>query len=207
MDDAIEKARAESTALAQWGLPAVDDAPMQWVIRVLPAAGVQNYAVEERFPAGVKIVDISDDGTYDAAGGVIRWGPFFDATPRKFSFAFVGARPETLEGIVSFDGHDARIVHVLLPPVLVQDAATAGGKEHSNGLRIAHLARLGSGAIQLTVVDDSPGSGAGCDIEISDDFVHWQKVGHLGAGSVCGTHLDNDANESDKRYYRVIRRQ
>ncbi len=205
--EAIESARAESIALAQWALPAENDTPVQWVIRVLPAVGVQNYAVEERFPAGVKILDVSDDGTYDEVRRVVRWGPYFDATPRKFSFAFVGVRPETLDGIVSFDGHDARIVHVPLPPIPVPDAATAGGKEHSNGLRIAHVVRLGSGAIQLTVVDDSSGSGAGCDVEISDDFIHWQKVGHLGAGADCGTHLDNDANETAKRYYRVIRRQ
>lgn len=207
VDAVVEIPRAESGALAQWILPIADDASVQLVIRVLPAGDVRNYAVEEYLPAGVKIVDVSDDGTVDEAGGVIRWGPFFDATPRKVSFAIVGARPETLKGIASFDGSDVGIVHVPLPPTPVRDAAASGGKELSNGLRIAHVVRLGTGAMQLTVVDDSPGTGAGCDMEMSDDLVHWQKIGHLDPGANCGTHLDNDANESEKRYYRVIRRQ
>ncbi|MSU36457.1 MAG: hypothetical protein EXS36_15440, partial [Pedosphaera sp.] len=206
-DSVVEAPQAESAALAQWVIPTANDAPVQLVIRVLPAIGVQNYAVEEYLPIGAVIVDITEDGTYDKSNGAIRWGPFFGATPRKLSFAVVGAWPEKLEGIASFDGQDFGIVHVPLPPTPERAASIPGGKGQLDAPRIAHVIRLQSGAIQLTVIDDTPDSKAGCDVEVSDDFKHWQKIGHLDAGANCGTHLDNDANEYAGRYYRVVRRQ
>ncbi len=75
---------------------------------VTPKAGTRAWAIEEKIPAGWTVRFASDNGVFDAATGVVRWGPFFDAGPRTVSYTVVplagdkGARK--FAGQASFNG-------------------------------------------------------------------------------------------------------
>jgi hypothetical protein len=72
-------------------------------VNVRPAAGVQNYAVEERPPVGWVIAD-ADGAT--AVDGALRYGPFYEALERTFVYHLVPAAVATgqFSGEASFDG-------------------------------------------------------------------------------------------------------
>jgi uncharacterized delta-60 repeat protein len=77
-------------------------------VDVTPPAAAQGYAVEETVPAGATSSNISDGGQIDPTQNQIKWGPFFDATPRRLhyrlSFPAVDPRAFTFAGLASFDG-------------------------------------------------------------------------------------------------------
>lgn len=77
-------------------------------VTVTPPAGAQSYAVEETVPAGATPSNISDNGQIDGAQNQIKWGPFFDATPRRLHYrlSFPAAEPRlfTFTGLASVDG-------------------------------------------------------------------------------------------------------
>jgi hypothetical protein len=78
--------------------------PVTVSIRVSPAAGVANYAVEEVAPAGWTILR-SSEGTI--ARGSVRFGPFFDAQERAFTYTVLppeNALGGRFNGYASFDG-------------------------------------------------------------------------------------------------------
>ncbi len=51
-----------------------------------PDAGTSVYLVEETPPTLWVVSSISHGGTFDAAAGAVKWGPFLDATPRVLSY-------------------------------------------------------------------------------------------------------------------------
>jgi hypothetical protein len=72
-------------------------------LNVRPAAGIQNYAVEEFPPAGWTIVD-AEGAT--ASGGTLRYGPFYDTQERTFVYHLIpaGNAARQFTGQASFDG-------------------------------------------------------------------------------------------------------
>jgi hypothetical protein len=81
----------------------VDDELMPWVSRELPSAylpGVRiyvrlnatpapnsrAYAVEDQPPASWSVTNISHGGVWDANNGKVKFGPFFDNTPRLLTY-------------------------------------------------------------------------------------------------------------------------
>ncbi|HWQ90689.1 MAG TPA: hypothetical protein VN673_03375 [Clostridia bacterium] len=66
------------------------------------------YAVEESFPAGWQIQNISHGGAIDPLHGQIKWGPFCDSTPRTLRYQMVppaaATGPISFAGSASFDG-------------------------------------------------------------------------------------------------------
>lgn len=89
-----------------------------------PRAGVSTWAVEQAIPAGWTIASISDSGSYDSANNRVKWGPFFDDTPRELSVIFtVGSQlgRVALEGSASFDGAALSVpgateIEIIAPP-------------------------------------------------------------------------------------------
>lgn len=65
-------------------------------------------ALEDSPPAGWTVVAISDDGTYDAVNGKVKWGPFFPPFPPVVSYVVLPAVNEEVsacfEGAISLDG-------------------------------------------------------------------------------------------------------
>ncbi|HUS37097.1 MAG TPA: Ig-like domain-containing protein, partial [Verrucomicrobiae bacterium] len=77
-------------------------------LKIAPPAGTAAYAVEEKVPAGWSVGNVSNEGTFDSASGVIRWGMFLDGTARTLSYTLtpppVVSAIAKLDGRVSFDG-------------------------------------------------------------------------------------------------------
>lgn len=77
------------------------------------AANATVYAVEETIPPGFSATSISDGGTLDMNHNQIKWGPFFDNSPRTLKYILqspVGfAGSVAVSGIVSIDGNDLDI--------------------------------------------------------------------------------------------------
>jgi hypothetical protein len=162
-------------------------------IHILPPAGTSAYAVEEHVPVGWAVTNISDDGSYDATTGIIRWGVFFDATERTFSYTLTPPAAVIsvahIFGHVSFDGvvkeigGADRVTSSSDPtrPTLTKCDADSSGKVHLE---------LNGGAGQVGVLQSSV------------DLVNWQDVTtlYLPDGTV---QYDDDANPAVVRYYRL----
>src|SRR5882724_182205 len=65
-----------------------------------PPAGVTFYKIEDTPPPGWTVSNVSDQGV--VAGGTIRFGPFFDDTPRRLSYQVIP--PPSASGSQTFDG-------------------------------------------------------------------------------------------------------
>jgi hypothetical protein len=63
---------------------------------------VTAYAVEDRPPPGWRVASISHGGTFDPLTGKVKFGPFYDAEPRGFSY-LVFPPPDT-QGVFAFTG-------------------------------------------------------------------------------------------------------
>ncbi len=90
----------------------VRPAPAPFVRRVIalemiqllaaPPAHVSVYAVEDQPPAGWQLMSISHGGTFDPLTGKVKFGPFFDAEFRGFSY--LAFPPEDAQGVFAFTG-------------------------------------------------------------------------------------------------------
>ncbi len=79
-----------------------------------PTKTTSTWAVEETVPAGWLVTTSSDSATFDAAKGLLRFGPFMDANVRKLTYSVtpaadaVGDRKFT--GICSLDGKTLAVI-------------------------------------------------------------------------------------------------
>ena len=67
-----------------------------------PATNTSVYAVEDAIPAGWTATNISDDGVFDGLNGKVKWGPYFDGTPRALTYAVLS--PLLTPGLARFSG-------------------------------------------------------------------------------------------------------
>jgi|GEM_PF-2160055 len=81
---------------------------MRVTIELQPAPAALAVAVQEQPPAGWIVSAISHDGAFDAATGLVKWGPFFDRAPRALSFTATPPPGESgmaaFSGVLSVDG-------------------------------------------------------------------------------------------------------
>lgn len=160
-------------------------------LRIVPQAGTSAYAVEEKIPLGWSVANISHDGTFDATTGVIRWGMFFDATARIFTYTLTPPPGVTaiarLDGRVSFDGAVYAIPGCQSMTSTDSTTAPVIGKCESDGSKVRF--ELSGGAGQVGV------------LQSSTDLIHWQDVTtlYLPDGSV---QFDDNAS-GVVRYYRL----
>ena len=55
-------------------------------LEIQPTGGTGVYAVEESLPSGFTTASITGNGAFDPNSSRIKWGPFFDNTPRDLSY-------------------------------------------------------------------------------------------------------------------------
>ena len=103
-------------------------------------APVLVQAIEDELPEGWNCEEISHDGVFDAKSHKVKWGPFFDSTPRVLTYRLLapgtaGGRV-TLKGTLSYDAYMAPIggssnllVIANHPPVAREDSFEAGDLE------------------------------------------------------------------------------
>ena len=81
--------------------------PVTISINALPDPSTIVYSVEDAAPSGWTVSAISSGGSYDSVNKKVKWGPFFDSTPRILTYAATppagtsGAK--TFSGLVAFD--------------------------------------------------------------------------------------------------------
>jgi hypothetical protein len=101
-------------------------------IRVAPATGVLTYAVEDALPNGWAAFDIDNEGAFETRTGRIKWGPFFDDTPRVLTYRVTpsvkGNFCAKFGAVASFDGLDVAITGVkkLRDDAVLNFSAAAG---------------------------------------------------------------------------------
>lgn len=92
--------------------------PLAVMIHVVPDSNHLAYALEERPPVGWVVSGINNQGNF--VGGLIKWGVFFDNTPRDFNYLVVPPLNQTADGlfsgVVSFDGSSDTITGVTVVP-------------------------------------------------------------------------------------------
>ena len=77
-------------------------------IEITPPQSALSYAVEEAVLDGWNVTRINEGGIFDIRAHKVRWGPFFENTPRILKFEIVPSRAESgafvFDGVISFDG-------------------------------------------------------------------------------------------------------
>jgi hypothetical protein len=94
----------------------VPTVPIVVTLTVTPNGDVQTWALEETVPAGWRVSAVSADGFWNEHAGVIRWGPFFDATPQTLRYTLTppagASGTQELRGTASFDGTDVTVTGI-----------------------------------------------------------------------------------------------
>lgn len=121
-------------------------------VTVTTAAGVRAWAAQEQLPANTQVSQISNDGVYDSATGLIKWGPFFDVTAQTLSYQAASV-PAGILGLVSCDGSSSAVSGQATAQLTARQVAP-------DQLRVQFNVAL-------------PMSGT---LESSTDLVHWSPV-------------------------------
>lgn len=83
------------------------------VIAIVPPAGTSSFALEDAPPPGWSVVEISNDGTYDAIHHKVKWGPFFGPFPARVAYVALpgdaASAVTCFDGEISIDGANERI--------------------------------------------------------------------------------------------------
>ncbi len=129
-----------------------------------PPSTAASYAIEEKPPRGWTVANISHDGVFDADTGVIRWGVFFDATPRTLSYTVTP--PAGVGCLGDFNGefsHDGSLLAIVSASVVV---------EAPTPIQITGVAA----GLDSVALDITGPVGQTAVIESSSDFVNWTEV-------------------------------
>ncbi|MCX6902271.1 MAG: hypothetical protein NTW03_02080, partial [Verrucomicrobia bacterium] len=133
--------------------------PITVTICTVLASNATAYAVEDQFPAGWTVSDISPGGECDATNGKVKWGPFLDGAPRKLTYQVTPPRttsgPASFAGVGSFDGGSVQIT---------------GRRELSEGCRLHVGSQPISGQLEFTFTGRT---GASFVVESSSDLITW----------------------------------
>jgi hypothetical protein len=157
---------AEAAPTAERSIPGVFQAGSASEIRIAanPPSSATSYAVEEKPPRGWTVSNISHDGTFDPETGVIRWGVFFDATPRTLTYTLTA--PAGVASLGSFNGEfsfDGNVLEVQSASITVASP---------KAIEITDI-RVGSSGVTLNI---SGPAGQTAVIESSPDFVNWTEA-------------------------------
>ncbi len=152
--DSVAK-RASASAI-------VPGQPVTITLAVEPNNSVNVYAVEERLPDGWTIQNVTGNGVSIPRLGQIRWGPFFDHTPRVLTY--VAVAPASLSGrftgVASYDGNS----HPAVGLTELQNSPEA------SPLTVRFLADTGAG-IEISGPQNSE-----VTLEMSTDLRLWTRL-------------------------------
>lgn len=158
-------------------------------VAVEPAAHISAYAVQDQIPAGWTVVRVSDGGDYDAVNGQVKWGPFFDSTPRVLSYEALApegaSTPVAFGGVASFDGETIPV---------------AGQRQAKPASRLKGLSVGADGKLKLEVTGHT---GTKVYVEGSSDLTDWVRVDATVNADGSISFNDPAAIDQGLRFYRV----
>lgn len=163
--------------------------PFAVTVATQPGTDTRAHAVEEVIPAGWSVSAISGGGDYDAAGGKVKWGPFFDAAPRTLNYRV--RPPVTALGTASFSGAmscDGTGVR------------TTGAGQVREACRVTLISPAPSGPLQLTL---SGRLGARFVVEASSDLASWTALATVTNTDGRLVVTDPDFGSRSARFYRA----
>lgn len=147
---------------SNWAYPAL----LPVVVEVTPGAGASNYAVQEQIPQGWNARATDGVGSVDEVSRWIRWGPFFDSTPRTLRYEITpvsGAKPDfQFNGVFSVDGFNISVGGELGIPLNPSSQPSIRVLPWSPGADI--------------VVEVTSAIGTSMTLEASDDLRAWIPV-------------------------------
>jgi hypothetical protein len=154
-------------------------------IQVNPGVEASAYAVEEIIPSDLSVSFVNEGGIL-SAGGLIRWGPFFDTAPKQLNYTLEGSfLLAPLSGVFSVDG--------LVEPI--------SGQSISDGERIAIT--LGHDANSLIIhLRGNLGTAAVVESAESIDSSTWSFVEEFPANVLEQT-VHFDPASSKQQFYRL----
>ncbi|MBI4657721.1 MAG: immunoglobulin domain-containing protein [Verrucomicrobia bacterium] len=159
-------------------------------VSVQLAPGVAAYAIEERIPLDLVIRQISDGGEFDPINHRVKWGPFFDGTPRELSYELATGRSSprllAMTGLASFDGASVAIV---------------GQRQSHASSRLGHVRRLPTGETEIEVTGRLD---AKYVIEASTNLEEWEPLVTAPAQNGWVRFMDPIAANVTYRFYRAI---
>jgi outer membrane protein assembly factor BamB len=171
--------------------------PITVTITSTPASFVLNYALEDQPPEGWTVLtnSISYGGSFDALRGKVKWGPFFENTPRTNSYQvmppFNAGESGRFLGGAAFDGQTADFIG---PREIVPSGNPLPRPQFSS-------VRVLPGGLELTV---QGGAGGIFTIQRSTDLIVWDPVGTLPASGAPVVFLDSSATNRIRSFYRVV---
>jgi hypothetical protein len=187
-------ASSGSAAVRSCTTQALPGDPFEVSVSVRPQPGISAYAIEEHAPAGWTATNISDEGVFDAAAGVVRWGLFLDGNARTLHYTLNAPAGLTsiadLRGAASFDGETE----------LISGAARVVAAEGSATLAMAKCEQRADGKIELKLV--GPRNQV-CALEVSIDLQNWSQIEEIFLPDGELNFVGDSTAGTPQRFYRL----
>lgn len=150
------------TASSQQPAAFVPGESLPVTIRVAPAGSAMAYAVQDTFPAGWSVSQISHDGIFDPVNHQVKWGPFFDANPRELTYQ--ATPPPTASGLTAFAGTAS---------FDGTSAAITGTRQLQSSARLRVACGSQPGQLIVSLLGESEGRYL---LETSTDLITWEPL-------------------------------
>jgi hypothetical protein len=166
-------------------------------IGVRPNEGVTAWAVEEAAPPVGTVSNISHGGALDQVNDKIKWGPFFDNTPRMLNadIALNLAVDELLElsgGTVSYDGIDQEVKGA-------RSARAIAAVQNAIIGKVQRFESTDEVGFSMTVKPNTA-----YVVQASADLVTWIDVFTSSTSTGALVFIDENAGAFGARFYRAI---
>lgn len=187
MPAGVSSARNGATAQRQMPAGYISGESLNVRIAITPVAAALAYAIEETPPAGWMVSGVSDGGEWDASAGTVKWGPYFDATPRLLAYSVVS--PADAAGTALFAGNASTDGSSM--PI-------AGAQQSQATARLRLEPRAGSGGLILR----AQGAPQTYAIWVSTDLQHWTLLPAVVAPDQP-FEVNPDGASAAQRFYRI----
>jgi len=181
------------SAVANMPLTYLPGQPFTVSTVVTPGSVLSAYGMEDQPPPGWTVANINNGGAYDANNGKVKWGLFFDATPRTLTYQVTP--PSNAIGIATFGGQASYDGVVTLN--ISGQRVTSYAPSPTFGLAAVGLGH--SFHIGL-----KGGQGQSFVIEASTNLTSWQVVSTVVLDATGTDDFYDPISTNQARFYQVI---
>jgi hypothetical protein len=164
--------------------------PIVVALRITPSPIVGAWGLEEQVPIGWAVTDVSHGGRFFSSGGILKFGIFYDSTPRTLTYHITPARETagivTFVGAASFDGASLTI---------------SGDRQLMPSMVLRAPAFSRRSGFQLQVTDPE---GSTCILQASTNLTNWISLQTNVNSPDTLQFLDATATNFGRRFYRAV---